>query len=147
MKKFSKLYVQFQRKLGNKSQNLPYCSLLESVIVYNITEIESIFPVPFWDYVADCLWLRDMVSIFWWGKVNRSDSSVKDFFLDWFIFLLYLLQFICCSIYSAKTTNFLFWNLFLHFLHLLVLKHLRIFVIVIQSNFTAFYLKFSRKFY
>ena len=53
----------------------------------------------------------------WWGKVNRTDSSMKDFFLDWLIFLLYLLQFDCCSKYSAKTTNFLSWNLFLHFLH------------------------------
>ena len=54
----------------------------------------------------------------WWWKVNKTDSSTKDLILlDWLIFLLYLLQFVCCSKYSAKTSNFLFWNLFLLFLH------------------------------
>ena len=45
-----------------------------------------------------------------------------------------------------KITNFLFLNLFLHFLHPFVLKHLRIFVTVMQPNFTAFFqLKLSTR--
>ena len=58
----------------------------------------------------------------------------------WIVFLLHLLQFVCPSKYSAKkTAKFLFLNLFLHFLHLFVLKHLRIFVtVVIQSDITTF---------
>ena len=64
---------------------------------------------------------------------------------DWLIFILYLLQFACYSKYSAKTTNFLFLNLFLDFLHPLVRKHLRIFVTIMQSNFTAFQPKFTTK--
>ena len=117
MKIFSKLYVYFQRKLGNKYQNLPYCFSLQSVVVYNFTEIESTFPVPFWDYVADCLWFRDMVSICLRRKRKQDWFLNEGLLLDWLIFLLYLLQFVWCSKYSAKTTNFLFWNLFLHFLH------------------------------
>ena len=50
MKIFWKLYVQFLKKEENKSNNLTYCSSLQLVIVYNFSEIESIFPVPFWDY-------------------------------------------------------------------------------------------------
>ena len=30
-----------------KNHNLPYCSLLKSVVVYNFSEIESTFPVLF----------------------------------------------------------------------------------------------------
>ena len=58
MKIFSKLYLQFQRKLGNKSHNLTYCSMLQPVVVYNFSEIESTFSVQFRDYVANCWWLR-----------------------------------------------------------------------------------------
>ena len=48
LKIFSNFYVQFQRKLGNKSHNLTYCFIsLQSVAVYNFREIESNFSVPF----------------------------------------------------------------------------------------------------
>ena len=106
--------------------------------VYNFTEIESTFPVPFWDYVADCLWLRGMVSICLIRKGKYDWFLHEGLLLDWLIFLLYLLQSVCCSKYSAKTTNFSFLNLFLHFIHPFVLKHLKNFVTVMQSNFTAF---------
>ena len=101
------------------------------------TEIESTFPVPFWDYVADCLWLRGMVSIGLLMKGKYDWFLHKGLLIGWLIFLLYLVQFVCCSKYSAKTTNFLFLNLFLHFLHPLFLKHLKFFVTVMQSNFPA----------
>ena len=138
MKIFSKLYVYFQRKLGNKFHNLPCCSLLQFVVVYKFSEIESTFPVPFWDYVADCLWLRGMVSICLLRKDKYDWFLHEDLLLDWLIFLLCLVQFVCCSKYFAKATHFLFLNLFLDFRHLLVLKYLRISVTVMQSNFTSF---------
>ena len=50
---FSKLYVQFQTKLGNKSHNLTYYSSVRPAVVCNFSEIESTFPVSFCDYVAD----------------------------------------------------------------------------------------------
>ena len=129
---------KYFRKLRNKSHNLPYCSSFQSVVVYKSTEIKSTFPVRFWDYVAGCLWLRGIVSICFLRKGNYDCFLHEGLLLDWFIFLLYLLQFACCSKYSPKTTNFLFLNLFLHFLHPLALKHLRIFVTVMRSNFAAF---------
>ena len=51
----------------------PHFNLL---FVYNFAEIESTFPVPFCDYVADCLSLRGMVSIclIWKGKYDWSGS-------------------------------------------------------------------------
>ena len=107
--------------------------------VYNFTEIESTFPVLFWDYVADCLWLRGMVPIclIWKGKYEWFLQG--GLLLDWVIFLLYLLQSVCCSKYSAKKTNISFLNLFLHLLHLFFLKYLRIFVtVMLRSSFTAF---------
>ena len=61
--------------MRNKSQNLPCCSSLQSVVVYSFTEIESTFPMLFWDYVADCLWLCDVVSI----RLMRKDKQ------DWFL--------------------------------------------------------------
>ena len=127
--------------MGNKSHNLLYCSSLQSVVVYNFTEIESTFPVPLWDYAADCLWLQGMVFICLLRKGKYDWFIHKGLLLDWLIFLLYLPQFFCCSKYSAKTTNFLFLNLFLNFPDPLVLKHLRIFVTVMQSNFPTFWLK------
>ena len=111
---------------------MQYCSSFQSVVVYNFTEFESTFPVLFWDYLADCLWLLDMVSICLMRKGKKDCFLDEGLLLDWLIFLLYLLQFVCCSKYSAKTTNFLFWNLFLHFLHPAPLQHLRIFVTVIN---------------
>ena len=138
MKIFSKLYIQFQRKLGNKSHNLPYCFSLQSVVFYNFTEIENTFPVLFWDYVADCLWLRGMVPICLLREGKYDRFLHKGLLLDWLIFLLYLLQFVCCSKYSAKTTNILFWNLFLHFLHPARTATSQNFCYCNQSNFTAF---------
>ena len=44
---FSNLYVYCQRKLENKSHNLAYSSSLQPVIVYNFSELECNFPVPF----------------------------------------------------------------------------------------------------
>ena len=113
------------------------CSSLQPVVCLQFRWNWITFPVPFWDYVADCLWLRDIVSIclIWKGKYDWFLH--EGLFLDWLIFLLYLLQSVCCSKYSAKTTNFSFLNLFLHFLHPFVLKYLRIFVTVMWSNFTA----------
>ena len=113
--------------------------------VYHFTEIETTFPVPSWDYVADCLWLRGMVSIclIWKGKYEWFLH--EGLLLDWLIFLLYLLQSVCCSKYSAKITNFSFLNLFLHLLHSFVLKYLRIFVtVMLRFSFTAFK-KFSTR--
>ena len=65
-------------------------------------------------------------SFVWWGKVNSTDSLVKDFSLIHLFFFH-----ICCNLSVAQNilqrqqifyseicfTNFLFWNLFLHFLH------------------------------
>ena len=42
----------FQRKVGNKSHNLTYYSSLQTVVVYNFSEVEHNFMVPFWDYVT-----------------------------------------------------------------------------------------------
>ena len=136
--KYFQIVCKVSEKLWNKSHNLPYCSSIQSVVAYNFTEIESTFPVLLWDYVADCLWLRGMVSFCLLRKGKYDWFLQKGLLLDWLIFLLYLLQFVCCSKYSAKTTNFLFLNLFLHFLHPFVPKHVRIFATVMKSNFTAF---------
>ena len=84
------------------------------------------------------LWLRGMVSICLLRKGKYDWFLHKGLLLDWLIFLLYLLQFVCFLRYFAETTNFLFLNLFLHFLLPLVLKHLRIFITVMQSIFNAF---------
>ena len=84
----------------------------------------------------------------WFAKemyIQLIPPRFEGLLLDWLIFILYLLQFACYSKYSAKTTNFLFLNLFLDFLHPLVRKHLRIFVTIMQSNFTAFQPKFTTK--
>ena len=67
-------------------------------------------------------------------------ARVEGLLLDWLIFLLYLLQSVCCSKYSAKATNFPILNLFLHFLHAFVVKYFRSFAIVpwCELRFTAF---------
>ena len=117
---------------------MPYCFSLQSVVVCNFTEIESTSPVPFWNYVANCLWLCHMVSVCLIKKGKYDWFLHEGLLLNWLISFLYPLQFVCCSKYSAKKTNFLFLNLFFHFLHPFVLKHLRIFVTIMQSNFIAF---------
>ena len=118
---------------------MTYCSSLQPVVVYNFSEIESTFSVPFGDYVADCWWLRGMVSICLIGKseYNWFLHEYEGLLLDWLIFLLYLLQSVCCSKYSAKTTNFSILNPFLHFLHPFVLKHFRTFVTVSNAIYVS----------
>ena len=123
--------------MGNKSHNLTYCSSFEPV--YNFSEIESTFSVPFEDYVADCWWLRGMVSFCLIGK-GEYEWSLHEYegvLLDWLFFLLYLLQFVCYSKYSAKATIFFILNLFLHFLHLFVLKYFRIFITVPNAIYVS----------
>ena len=122
--------------MGNKFHNLTYCSSLQPVVVYNLNEIESTFPLPLWDYVANCWWLCGMVSICLIKKGKYDLFFHEGLLLDWLIFPLFLLQSVCCSKYSAKKTNFSILNLFLHFLlHPFVLKHFRIFVTAMRSKF------------
>ena len=138
MKTFLKLHALFQKKLGNKSHNLTHCSSLHPIVVYNFSEIESTFPLSFWNYVAKCWWLCGMVSICLIRKGKYGWSHNRGFLFDWVIFLLYLLQSVCCSKYFAKTTDFSMLNLFLHFLYPFFLKHFRIFVTVTPSIFHCF---------
>ena len=79
------------------------------------------------------------------GKVNRTDSSIKEFFLIGSFFF-----YICCNLSVAQ--NILprqqgFYSNISFFISciLLLLKHLRIFVIVMRSDFTIFQLKFSMR--
>ena len=87
--------------------NLLYCSSLQPVVCFNFTEIENTFPVLFWDYKANCLWLCSMVCICLIQKGKNEWFFHEGLLLDWLIFLLHLLQSICCSKYSAKITSFL----------------------------------------
>ena len=121
------IFSKFQIKVGNKSHNLTYCFSFQTVVVYNFSEIESTFPVSFWDYVAGCWWL-DMVFMCLIRR-GRYDWFVHERLpLDWLISVQYLLQSACCSKYVAKTANCYILNVFLRFLHPFVLKHFRIFV-------------------
>ena len=100
------------------------------------TGIESTFPVPFLIYMANCSWFFGMVSI---GLIRKGKDDWflhKGHLLDWLIFVLYLLPFVCYSKYFALAIFSL--NLVLFFLHPFVVKYLIIFVMVIESNFTAF---------
>ena len=119
-----------------------YCSLLQPVVVYNFSEIRSTFPVLFWDFIADSWWLCGMVSIFLIRKAKFDWFLHETGLLDWLFFLQYLLQSFWCWKNSAKITNFSFLNLFLHFLHRVVVKHFRIFVTVMWCKFCCL-LKFS----
>ena len=73
----------------------------------------------------------------WWGKVNRSDSSMNDFLIGSFFF------YICCNLSVAQNIlpkqqiSYCEICFFISYI-LLVLQHLRIFVTVVQSNCTAF---------
>ena len=118
---------------------MTYCSLLQPVVVYNFSEIESTFSVSFRDYVANCWWLHGMVSICLIGKGEYDwfFHKYKGLLLDWLIFLLYLLQSFCCSKYSAKTINFSTLNPFLRLLHPFVLKYFRILVIVPNAIYVS----------
>ena len=122
---------------------MAYCSSLQPVVVYNFREIESTFSVSF-------LKLRGRLLIAPWHGFHLFDKEMKirliplqeGLLLDLLIFLL--LQSVCCSKYSAKTTNFSILNVFLRFLHQFVWKHFRIFVTVMRSKF-HFLLKFSTR--
>ena len=74
----------------------------------------------------------------WWGNVNRTDSSRKDFSLVGSFFF-----YICCNLPVAQNIlprQQIFYSEICFFISyiLLVLQHLGIFVTVMQSNFTAF---------
>ena len=124
---------------------MTYCSSLRLVIVYNFREIESTFSVPF-------LKLRGRLLIAPWHGFHLFDKEMyirliplhEGLLLDLLIFLLYLLQSVCCSKYSAKTTNFSILNVFLCFLHQFIWKHFRIFFTVMRPKF-HFLLKFSAR--
>ena len=74
----------------------------------------------------------------WWGKVNRTNSLTKHFFLIRSFF-----YYICCNLSVAQNIlprQQIFYSEICFFISyiLLVLQHLGIFVTVIQYNFTAF---------
>ena len=119
---------------------MTYCSSLQPVAIYNFSEIESTFPMPFWDYVVNCWGFRGMVSICFIGK-GEFDWFLHEYeglLLDWLIFF-----YICCNMSAAQ--NIL--NPFLHFLHPVVLKYFRIFVTVPNATHAVFHcpLKFSTR--
>ena len=122
---------------------MAYCSSLQPVVVYNFREIESTFSVPF-------LKLRGRLLIAPWHGFHLFDKEMyirliplhEGLLLDLLIFLLYLLQSVCCSKYSAQTTNFSILIVFLRFLHQFFRKRFRIFLTVMRSKF-HFLLKFS----
>ena len=101
-----------------------------------IGEIESTFPVSFWDYLAECWWLRDMVSICLKRKGKYEWFLHEELLFDLLVFLLYLMQSGCCCKYSAKTTNVSILTLFLHFLYPCIMKNFSISVTVMWSNFS-----------
>ena len=57
--------------------------------------------------------------LLWQGKVNYDWFLHEGLFHYWLIFLLYLLQSVCCEKYSAKATHFSILNL----LKRRILKH------------------------
>ena len=62
------LYVFFQRKLGNKSHNLSYCSSLQPRVVYNFSEIEITF-------LASFLTLRGRLLMAPWHGLHLFDKE------------------------------------------------------------------------
>ena len=73
--------------MGNKFHNLTHSSL-QLEVVYNFSEIKSIFSVPFWDYVTEYYRSVAWFPYVWKGKLNKTDSSMKDFFICWFFFYI-----------------------------------------------------------
>ena len=71
--------------MGNKFHNLTHSSL-QLEVVYNFSEIKSIFSVPFWDYVTEYYRSVAWFPYVWKGKLNKTDSSMKDFFICWLFF-------------------------------------------------------------
>ena len=112
---------------------MSYCSSLQPVVVYNFWEIESTFSVQF-------LKLLGRLLIAPWHGFHLFDKEMyirliplhEELLLDLLIFLLYLLQSVCCSKYSAKTTHFSILNVFLR-------KHFRTFVNAISLPSKVFH--------
>ena len=52
--------IVFKRKVEN---SLTYCSSLQLVIVYNVSEVKSAFPAPLWDYVKNYWYFRGFLLI------------------------------------------------------------------------------------
>ena len=118
---------------------LIYCSSLQPIVTYNVSEIESTFPVSFGECVLDCLCPCGMVSICLIGK-NEYDwflHEYEELLVDWLFFLLYLLQSVCCSKYSTKKTKLFYLNPFLHFLYPFVLKYFTIFITVPNAAYIS----------
>ena len=57
LKIFSKLFVQYWRKMGNKSHNLTYCFSLQPMTFYNFCEVKS----NFWLYFETSLTATDFL--------------------------------------------------------------------------------------
>ena len=76
---FSELYVKFQKKVGDKSYNLTYCSLLQPTI-HNFSETESKFSASFWDYVTGGWKFRGMVCVCFTRSYVRIFISMGIFF-------------------------------------------------------------------
>ena len=124
---------------------MAYCSSLQPVLVYNFREIESTFSMPYVKLLGRLL-RAQLHSFYLLDKEMQIQMIPLDerLLLDLLIFLLHLLQSVCCSYYSAKITNFSILNVFLRFLHQFVWKHFRIFVAVMHSEF-HFLLKLSTR--
>ena len=129
----SKFVCVVSEKIGKWTWQFGYCSSPQPVPVYNFRETESTFSVPF-------LKLRGRLLIAPWHGFHLFDKEMKirliplqeGLLLDLLIFLL--LQSVCCSKYSAKTTDFSVLNVFLHFLHQFSRTHFGIFVTVMRSK-------------
>ena len=124
---------------------MAYCSSLQPVVFYNFREIESTFSVSF-------LKLCGRLLIALWHGFRLFDKKMQiwliplheGLLLDLLVFLVYLLQSVCCLKYYAKSTNSFILNVFLCFLHQFVQKHFRFFVSVMRSKF-HFLLMFSMR--
>ena len=149
MKMFSNLYVFFQRKLGNKSHNLSYCSSLQPRVVYNFSEIEITFLASF---LTLRWWLRGMVYIYlirnskhYWFLLRRTSPWLV-YFSSTSVAICLLLK-IFCQGSKFSMSNVLNDNeslMFFSILHQFIRKRFRIFVTVMRSKFN-FLLKFSTR--
>ena len=72
--------------------------LASLVVVYSFSEIKSSFLIPFLKLRGRLLMVRGMVSICLIRKDKQDLFLHKGLLFDWFIFLLYLLQSVCCSV-------------------------------------------------
>ena len=130
--------MYFQRKFGNKYHNLTYGFSLQPVPCLQFHWNRKYFSSVILG-LGGRLFMAPCYGFHLFDRERKYEWLVhKEFLLDWSIFLLYLLQSACCSKYTAKSTSFSLSNLFLHFLHQLALKYLRIFVTVMRSNSTVF---------